>query len=143
MEQSLAEELSCHHCGDPCDDTIQNEDAQHFCCYGCKAVDELLNASDLQHHYLETSETNKSVSQIKAERKYAFLDNEDVTKQLLSFSDDDISVIRFSLPGIHCSSCIYLLEHLPLIDPSILRSEVHFTKKEVTIRPTFPPCLSH
>ena len=132
MEQSLAEELECHHCGDPCDDSITVED-HHFCCYGCKAVHELLDGSDLQGHYLETSEQNKSISQIKAERKFAFLDNEDVQKQLLSFSDDDISVIRFSLPGIHCSSCIYLLEHLTLIDPGVLRSEVHFTKKEVTI----------
>ena len=132
MEQSLAEDLVCSHCGDPCDDTIHVE-SDVFCCYGCKAVHELLGDSDLQGHYLETSEKNKSISQIKAERKYAFLDNDDIVKQLLSFQDEDISVIRFSLPGIHCSSCIYLLEHLPLIESAVLRSEVHFTKKEVTI----------
>lgn len=132
MEQSLAEELACHHCGDPCDDSIEAE-SHYFCCYGCKAVHKLLDNSDLQHHYLETSENNKSISQLRAERKYAFLDNEDVTRQLLSFQDEDVSVIRFSLPAIHCSSCIYLLEHLPLLERSVLRSEVHFTKKEVTI----------
>jgi len=132
MEQSLAEELACHHCGDPCDDSIE-VNSNFFCCYGCKAVHELLNNANLQHHYLETTEKNKSVSQIKAERKYAFLDSEDVIKQLLSFSDEDTSVIRFSLPAIHCSSCIYLLEHLPFIDSGVVRSEVHFTKKEATI----------
>ncbi len=132
MEQSLAEEVTCHHCGDPCDESI-TVNSNHYCCYGCKAVDELLNQSELQDYYLETAENNKSVSQIKAERKYSFLDNEDVTRQLLSFADEEIAVIRFSLPGIHCSSCIYLLEHLPLIEPTVLRSEVHFTKKEVTI----------
>ena len=139
MEPSLAEELTCHHCGDPCDESIQAKD-HYFCCYGCKAVDELLHHSDLQHHYLETSENTKSISQIKAERKYSFLDNEDVIKQLLSFQDEEISVIRFSLPAIHCSSCIYLLEHLPLIEPGIMRAEVHFTKKEITI--TFNERLS-
>ncbi len=132
MEPSLAEELVCHHCGDPCDDSIE-VDSSYFCCYGCKAVHELLSYSDLQHHYLEASENNKSISQIKAERKYAFLDSEDVIKQLLSFQDAETSVIRFSLPAIHCSSCIYLLEHLPRITSAVLRSEVHFTKKEVTI----------
>ncbi len=142
MEQSLAEELVCHHCGDPCDDSITVAD-HHFCCYGCKAVHELLGNADLQVHYLETSEQNKSISQLKAERKFAFLDNEDVQKQLLSFSDDEVSVIRFSLPGIHCSSCIYLLEHLPLIDSTILRSEVHFTKKEVTITFNRDTSLKH
>jgi Cu+-exporting ATPase len=132
MEPSLAEEILCDHCGDPCDDSIR-EGENHFCCYGCKAVYELLTHSQLDSYYAETSATNKSVSQIKAERKFAFLDNEDVQRQLLSFSDDGVSVIRFSLPGIHCSSCIYLLEHLPRLEPRILRSEVHFTKKEVTI----------
>ncbi|MEM0940099.1 MAG: heavy metal translocating P-type ATPase metal-binding domain-containing protein [Bacteroidota bacterium] len=132
MERSLAEGLVCHHCGDPCDDSILSN-SEYFCCYGCKAVHELLSDSNLQKHYLETTLQNKSVSQLKAERKYAFLDHEDIEKQLLSFSDEEVAVIRFSLPGIHCSSCIYLLEHLPSITPEVLRSEVHFTKKEVTI----------
>lgn len=132
MEPSLVEGLVCHHCGDSCDESIES-DKNYFCCYGCRAVHELINSSNLQYHYLETTENNKSISQIKAERKYAFLDNEDVIKQLLTFADDDISVIRFSLPAIHCSSCIYVLEHLPLINPAVLRAEVHFTKKIVTI----------
>ena len=140
MEPSLAEEVICHHCGDPCDDTIQDEESHHFCCYGCKAVNELLSDTHLQGHFAEISENNKSISQLKAERKYAFLDHEDVRKELLSFAEEDISVIRFSLPGIHCSSCIYLLEHLPLLESNILRSEVHFTRKEVTI--TFNDAIS-
>ena len=133
MEPSLAEEVVCHHCGDPCDETITDEASHHFCCYGCKAVNELLSDTDLQGHFAEISENNKSISQLKAERKYAFLDHEDLRKELLSFAEEDISVMRFSLPGIHCSSCIYLLEHLPLLESNILRSEVHFTRKEVTV----------
>lgn len=132
MELSQAEALKCSHCGDPCDDTIQSNN-ENFCCYGCKAVHELLKGSDLHNHYLEASEGSTSISQLKAESKYAFLDNEDVSRELLAFSDEKVSVIRFSIPGIHCSSCIYLLEHLPKIAPNVMRSEVHFTKKEVTI----------
>ncbi|MEP1095615.1 MAG: heavy metal translocating P-type ATPase metal-binding domain-containing protein [Cyclobacteriaceae bacterium] len=128
----IKNETQCSHCGDPCDDSISGVN-ETFCCYGCKAVYELLENSQLGKYYSKTSLENRSWSQIKGERKYAFLDNEDIQKQLLRFKSDKLSVINFFLPSIHCSSCIYLLEHLPRLDKSILRAEVNFIKKEVTI----------
>lgn len=132
MELLQAEELKCHHCGDPCDTSIPSSE-HHFCCYGCKAVFELLDHSNLNQYYSETSLENKSLSEIKSERKYAFLDNEDIQKQLLKFRSDEVSVIKLFLPGIHCSSCIYLLEHLPRLEGAVLRSEVNFVKREVVV----------
>lgn len=132
MELLQAEEVKCHHCGDLCDDSIQSEEFL-FCCFGCKAVFELLDQSNLNQYYSETSIENKSLSEIKAERKYAFLENEDIQKQLLKFRSEEVSVIKFFLPGIHCSSCIYLLEHLPKLEKAILRSEVNFVKREVVV----------
>ncbi|MEQ6168807.1 heavy metal translocating P-type ATPase metal-binding domain-containing protein [Ekhidna sp. MALMAid0563] len=132
MELLQAEELKCHHCEDPCDESIQADD-HHFCCYGCRAVYELLDQSNLNQYYTETSKENKSLSELKAERKYAFLDNEDIQKQLLRFKSDDVSVVKWFLPGIHCSSCIYLLEHLTKLDQAVIRSEVNFVKREVII----------
>ncbi len=131
-DQYLEELLECTHCGDPCDDSIRHG-TDPFCCYGCKAVFELLENSNLGKYYQETSLENASWSQIKAERKYAILDNEDIQSQFLSFRDQSLSMVGFSLPGIHCSSCIYLLEHLPRINKGILRVEVHFTKKEASV----------
>lgn len=132
MELLQAEEVKCHHCGDPCDESIKTDD-HTFCCYGCKAVYELLEQSNLGQYYSETSQENKSISQVKAERKYAFLDNEDIQQQLLRFRSEEVSVMKFFLPGIHCSSCIYLLEHLSKLEPAVLRSEVNFVKREVVI----------
>ncbi|WP_421765105.1 heavy metal translocating P-type ATPase [Ekhidna sp.] len=132
MELLQAEDTKCHHCGDLCDDRIQSDEF-HFCCFGCKAVYELLDQSNLNQYYSETSKENKSLSELKAERKYAFLDNEDIQKQLLRFKSEDVSVVKWFLPGIHCSSCIYLLEHLTKLDQAVIRSEVNFVKREVII----------
>lgn len=132
LELQTQSETKCRHCHDPCDDSISSN-SETFCCYGCRAVYELLESSSLGAYFSETSLENKSWSQLKAERKFSFLENEDVGKQLLKFKNDDLSVIKFSLPGIHCSSCIYLLEHLPQLDHSISRAEVNFIKREVTI----------
>lgn len=108
-------------------------DAHLFCCYGCKAVFELLEGANLSVYYKETSEQNNSIPVLKAERKYAFLDDEKVKEQVLKYHDEALSVMRFALPGIHCSSCIFLLEHLPKLDSAIIRSEVHFIRKKITI----------
>lgn len=132
MELLQAEDVKCHHCGDPCDDAIQFE-SYSFCCYGCRAVFELLEHSQLDKYYQETSIENKSISQLKAERKYSFLDNEDIQKQILRFKSEEVSVVKLFLPGIHCSSCIYLLEHLSILNESIVRAEVNFVKREVVI----------
>ena len=129
---NVLKESCCSHCGEKCDDTISSSNG-YFCCYGCRAVFELLDTSSLGKYFTETSLENRSWSQLKAERKYSFLDSEDVEKQLLRFSNDTLSVIHFSLPQIHCSSCIYLLEHLPKLDKYVLRSEVNFVKKKATI----------
>ena len=128
MEAAKAEQHACHHCGDPCETSIFSEDFT-FCCYGCKAVHELLDNSQLRKFYVETSQTNRSVSELKSERKYQSLDDEEVRTRLLKFRSENLSVVRFSLPSIHCSSCIYLLEHLPKLDASVLRSEVNFYQK--------------
>ena len=70
---------------------------------------------------------------MSAKRKYAFLDSEEVEAKLLKFKSERLSVVKFFLPGIHCSSCIYLLEHLPRLDEGVLRAEVNFLKREITI----------
>jgi len=126
-------EVVCHHCGDPCEEAPIVADGHSFCCYGCKAVNDLLTNSTLSEHYKETSRTNSSVAGTKAAAKYDFLNHPDIQMELLRFQDERLSAVRFFLPGIHCSSCIYLLEHLPKLNPHILRAEVHFVKREIVI----------
>ena len=54
-------------------------------------------------------------------------------EKLISFSEGDLSRISFSLPQIHCSSCLWLLENLHRLAPGIRSSRVNFQKKEATI----------
>jgi len=65
--------------------------------------------------------------------KYAFLENEEIINTLHDFRSEDFCRIVFSIPSIHCSSCIWLLENLNRINQSIISSSVNFTKKELTV----------
>src|SRR6516164_8409645 len=105
-------QVLCYHCGTACiGDAIAIED-KSFCCEGCKLVYEILNSNGLCDYY--KIQSHPGLSQIKAVRndKYAYLDNEDIAKQLYHFTDGDHTIVTFYIPGVHCSSCMWLLEHL-------------------------------
>lgn len=126
--------IKCYHCGDDCLDELIIFDEKDFCCHGCKAVYELINQSDLRQYYQNKDLKAEKVKDHSAiERKYTFLDHEEVIGKLLRFQDNEQSIVRFYLAGIHCSSCIYLLEHLPKLEPRVLRAEVNFIRKEITV----------
>jgi Cu+-exporting ATPase len=65
--------------------------------------------------------------------KYAFLDLPEIRARYVSFENKQQVRVTLSLPSIHCSSCIYLLENLQKIQAKILRVQVHFARKEAAI----------
>lgn len=124
---------NCFHCGDPClSDMVQFND-KIFCCNGCQIVYEILNDNGLQHYY--SIEHAPGISPNFSKEKYKFLQNEEITQKLLEFDEQETSVVSFSIPSIHCSSCIWVLENLHKINKAVTFSQVDFPKK--TIRITF------
>jgi Cu+-exporting ATPase len=123
---------SCYHCGEPVPDVSIHIDDKLFCCQGCKMVFEILNENDLCSYY--DIEENAGIS-LKGRKKvqYAYLDDQEVREQLIDFTDDETTKIRFHLPQIHCASCIWLLENLYKLNDGITHSTVNFPKKEIAI----------
>ncbi len=104
-----------------------------FCCNGCKAVYELLDAKDLCAYYAEGEQPGNIPKEAGAGLKYGFLDDENVKRRLIEFSDGANAKATFYVPGMHCSSCIYLLEHLYGLNPAITHSTVNFLKRQVSL----------
>lgn len=96
-------------------------------------VYQILNQSDLCDYY--SLNENPGLNQrIKVRKdKFAFLDDEKIQLQLVSFRDEKQVHITFYLPQMHCSSCLYLLENLHRLDKGVVSSKVNFTRKEVDI----------
>ena len=131
--QNIEIETTCFHCGEDivAEDIIS--DTKHFCCTGCKTVFEIINTSDLCHYY--DIENNPGINQKTKVRdgKFDFLDDEHIINKLIYFKDENQYHVIFYLPQMHCSSCIWILEHLNKINKGVLKSQVNFIKKEVTI----------
>lgn len=133
MKKEVKNETICYHCGEHCDDETIHIEHKHFCCQGCKTVYDILNKVELCDYY--TISQNPGLSQKTQIRKdkFAFLDDEHLQLKLIHFKDEEQSHVTLYLPQMHCSSCIWLLEHLNKLDGNIIRSQVNFLKKEINV----------
>lgn len=132
ITQEVKTKTKCYHCGDEClDREIVLED-KSFCCQGCKTVFEILSENDLCTYY--NLESAPGISQKKsADSLFDFLDNEKITSQLLDFSDEKVERVTLLIPNIHCSSCIWLLEHLSRLNPAIISAQTNFSQRKLTV----------
>lgn len=125
-------DLICFHCGQTCADELHWSEEKPFCCTGCKTVFEILNANNLCDYY--TLDKNPGVHILAgAEQNFAYLDDNAIRKKMVQFDSADFTKVNFYVPSIHCVSCIWLLENLKRLEQGVLRSEVNFARKTVTI----------
>ncbi len=128
-----SQDLRCFHCGDFCKDDSIAIDDKLFCCRGCKFVFELLQQNNLDSYYQIDKAPGIQQQETSVDNRFAYLDTTEIVARLLEFSDGDLARITLSLPQIHCSSCIWLLENLNRLDKAIIGSRVNFLRKEVTV----------
>ncbi|MBP6180671.1 heavy metal translocating P-type ATPase metal-binding domain-containing protein [Flavobacterium sp.] len=127
---------NCFHCGL---DIIREDeiifDTKNFCCNGCKTVYEIFRLNNLICYYDFEKSPGATPQEING--KYDFLDNESIVSKLLEFEENSTAIISLSIPHIHCSSCIWILENLQRLQKGINTSQVNFPEKRVRI--TFNP----
>lgn len=122
---------NCFHCGDPCIEQTIVHDEKSFCCNGCQLVYEILSENDLGNYY--NIDNNPGISPKFSRDKFNFLDNEEIVNKLLEFNELHVQVVQLSIPSIHCSSCIWVLENLQRIHKGVKSSQVDFPKKNVRV----------
>jgi Cu+-exporting ATPase len=129
----VAEKIPCFHCGEDCGVSPVVFEEKSFCCSGCMTVYDILSRSNACEYYHLESHPGFRAARSEAGNRFAFLDNEEIRRELLDFSDGGISRAKLFIPSIHCSSCIWLLENLSRLNPGVLQSSVNFVKKEVSV----------
>lgn len=123
---------SCFHCGLTCDDETFQIDDKSFCCYGCKVVYQLINDNNLCEYYDIESHPGLNARNYR-KGEFDYLNETKLRRQLLEFDSSDFARVRFDVPSIHCSSCIWLLENLQKADKGVFKSEVNFNRKQVAV----------
>lgn len=123
----------CTHCGENCTQGAILIDDKSFCCDGCKTVYLILKENDLCQYYGNGDTPGTTIRNEAYYDKFDVLSDPETARLFTQFNDNKIQKFSFKIPAIHCSSCIWLLEHLNKINANILSSEVNFQKKEVLI----------
>lgn len=120
----------CYHCGDQLSTIKLSYDDKDFCCVGCRSVYQLLSENNMCNYYAYNDTPGQRIAN---SGHFEYLDEESIITQLINYKDEDNTIVTFYIPSIHCSSCIWLLEHLYKINAAIFSSRIDFLKKEVTI----------
>lgn len=132
MGEKSGEQLICKHCGDICPDDSIRLGNDFFCCNGCLFVYELLRDKNMSDYYDIAKESGIAPQKPNA-KEFEFLDDVVTVQNLLLFDHKDTSIVKFYVPQVYCSACIWLLENLNRLSDGINTSEVNFLKKEITI----------
>jgi Cu+-exporting ATPase len=130
---AVREETVCYHCGDPVAEGAVVHSGRAFCCSGCKLVYEILEESNLCEYY-NLQQTPGSSPRPPDDGRYRYLDDPALVTQLLDFSDGTTNSVTLTIPQMHCSSCVWLLENLHSLNPGIIHSRVEFLKKQIRVR---------
>ncbi len=131
------EQTVCYHCGQDCKEDVLQKNGKHFCCYGCQTVYDILDQNDLCEYYNYDIKPGTKQDLVDNEA-FTYLDEKGVKDKLLIFQSPTFAKVEFYVPAIHCISCLWLLENLQRLCKGVLRSQVNFARKRVTIE--FDPC---
>ncbi|WP_439185451.1 heavy metal translocating P-type ATPase [Carboxylicivirga taeanensis] len=122
---------TCYHCGSPSQSWVRHDD-KDFCCEGCVMVYDILKENDMGAYYdIEKAPGNRNKK--LSTDYYDYLDQEDIKRSVLDFYDGSIGRVKLYIPAIHCSSCIWLIEHLHRLHKGVIQSSVNFNRREAAI----------
>jgi Cu+-exporting ATPase len=125
--------VTCDHCGATCTHVVTGSGDKHFCCEGCRMVYQLLDRSGLCDYYKLNDKPGIPLSGPVHKEKFAFLDDEHIAARFITFRNGQETHVRLYLPGIHCSSCLFLLENFRRLHAGVISSRVDFGAKAIAV----------
>lgn len=131
LTESSTVKVICQHCGDACEEEIIQYHGQNFCCEGCRTIYELFTENGLQDYYKLNNAPGTSPK--ISENQFAYLENNELIERLADYQDEERLRVTLEIPSIHCSSCIWLLEHLNVLDEGVQYCHVNFGKRELSL----------
>lgn len=119
----LQVDTACAHCGLPVPDGLIEPDRdQQFCCTGCTTAFAILHEHGLDRYY---AFAEKREAPVRASgRSYEEFDHAAFAERYVRTGSDGLSRTELYLEGVHCASCVWLVERVPLIIPGVVRAEL-------------------
>ncbi len=124
--------VTCTHCGLPVPAGLVRAGAEaQFCCDGCRTAYDVIHDSGLAAYY-QLAERRQAAVTASGESFEAF-DHPAFHELYVRTLPDGLAETRLLLEGIHCSSCVWLVERVPLVVPGLARAELEVTRGLVRV----------
>ncbi len=114
---------TCIHCDLPIPTTRQHSSGSEFCCAGCEVAYAILQ--DMDPRLLEEIAEAKTAG--PSELTYEEMDHPRFLELYAHQLDSGLNRIRLHLEGIHCASCVFVIEKLPEFLPGVINARVNLT----------------
>ena len=118
---------TCAHCGlDVPGGLIEANEASQFCCGGCRAAYSILHEHGLDHYY---DFPERRVAPVRASgRRFEEFDHAVFRELYVRPLPNGLAEVELYLEGVHCASCVWLVERAPLMIPGVVRAELEIRR---------------
>lgn len=111
----------CEHCGLPVPPDLEPENNEPaFCCNGCKTVYAAISGHGLEAFYKLSRDEGEGQPALTTDHSYAEFGDESFTELYVRREGDRRHSVDLYLEGIHCASCVWLIERLPHVLDGVL-----------------------
>ena len=125
--------IPCDHCGIavPDDAPTGGETEGNFCCSGCATAYALIHSCGLEAYYRLSDEVRPVDTR---PLRYAEFDRPDFLEAHTAPSPGGELVATLGIDGMHCTTCVWLLERLPQIVPGVIEARVDWRRATLKVR---------
>jgi len=114
---------TCTHCGLPVPlGLLQPDDRPSFCCGGCATAYAIIHDGGLDRYYRLPE--RRAVPVEPSGRSFAEFDHPAFHALYARRRADGLAETEMYLDGVHCASCVWLVERVPLLVPGVTRAEL-------------------
>jgi Cu2+-exporting ATPase len=122
-----SEAAVCVHCGlDVPSGALDPDEAVQFCCAGCRTVYAILHEHGLGQYY-EFAEQRGAPVRITG-RRYEEFDHPAFHELYVRSRADGLAEVDLYLEGVHCASCVWLVERVPLVVAGVASTELEIRR---------------
>jgi len=133
-------DVACTHCGLPAIGVAQPDaDAPVFCCSACATAFTMITAHGLGAYHAFGDRRLAAVR--PSGRGFGDFDHEAFHERYVRVDERGMARVELALEGVHCASCIWLIERVPLLVTGVARAEldVRLNRAIVTWNPAETP----
>lgn len=124
VAEPTATTVDCTHCGLPVPPgDLEPDAARQFCCAGCRTAWELITAAGLSAYY--GSDDRRGAPVRASGRRYDEFDHPTFHRLYVRAIAGGLLETELYLEGVHCASCVWLVEQVPLAIPGAVRAELN------------------